>query len=67
MKRKDYQKPTMRIVQMRHRCQIMATSYTTTSYTTTTGLNAMDDDEILGDGAQSGGNSLSGMGADVDL
>jgi hypothetical protein len=45
----------------------MATSYTTTSYTTTTGLNDMDDDEILGDGAQSDGNSLWGMGADEDL
>ena len=63
MKTKVYQRPTMKVVQMRHRCQIMAASV----YTTTTGLNAMDDDEILGDGAQSGGNSLSGMGADVDL
>ncbi len=43
---------------MRHRCQIMATSYTTT-----TGLNAMDDDEILDDR----GNTLRGMGADEDL
>ena len=43
---------------MRHRCQIMATSYTTT-----TGLKAMDDDEILSDW----GNTLWGMGADEDL
>ena len=57
-KRKFYEKPTMRIVQMRHRCQIMATSYTTT-----TGLKAMDDDEILSDR----GNTLRGMGADEDL
>jgi hypothetical protein len=63
MKRKVYQRPTMKVVQMRHRCQIMAASV----YTTTTGLNAMDDDEILGDGAQSDGNSLWGMGADEDL
>ena len=62
MKRKNYERPTMRIFQMRHRCQIMATSYTTT-----TGLKAMDDDEVLGDGAQSDGNSLWGMGADEDL
>ena len=53
----------MKVVQMRHRCQIMAASV----YTTTTGLNAMDDDEILGDGAQSDGNSLWDMGADEDL
>ena len=63
MKRKDYEKPTMRIVQMRHQCQIMTASV----YTTTTGLNAMDGDEVLGDGAQSDGNSLWGMGADEDL
>ena len=48
----------MKVVQMRHRCQIMAASV----YTTTTGLNAMDDDEVLGDG-----NTLRGMGADEDL
>ena len=58
MKRKDYQRPTMKVVQMRHRFQIMAASV----YTTTTGLNAMDADEVLGDG-----NSLRGMGADEDL
>ena len=63
MKTKVYQKPTTKVVKLQHQCHIMAGSV----YTTTTGLNAMDDDEILGDGAQSGGNSLSGMGADVDL
>lgn len=63
MKRKDYQRPTMKVVQMRHRCQIMAASV----YTTTTGLNAMDDDEILGDETLLKSNSLWGMGADEDL
>ena len=63
MKTKVYQKPTTKVVKLQHQCHIMAGSV----YTTTTGLNAMDADEVLGDGAQSDGNSLSGMGADVDL
>ena len=63
MKRKDYEKPTMIVEELQDCCDILAGS----NYTTTTGLNAMDADEVLGDGAQSDGNSLWGMGADEDL
>ena len=63
MKTKVYQKPTTKVVKLQHQCHIMAGSV----YTTTTGLNAMDGDEVLGDGAQSDGNSLWSMGADEDL
>ncbi len=62
MNRKEYQKPMTEAIEADVESQILAASYTTT-----TGLNAMDDDEILGDGAQSDGNSLWGMGADEDL
>ena len=58
MKRKDYEKPTMIVEELQDCCDILAGS----NYTTTTGLNAMDDDEVLGDG-----NTLRGMGADEDL
>lgn len=63
MKRKDYVKPTMKVEEFQDSCDILVSS----TYTTTTGLNAMDADEVLGDGAQSDGNSLWGMGADEDL
>ena len=38
MKRKDYQKPTMRVVKLQHRCQLLAGSYT---MTTTGGRNQL--------------------------
>ena len=47
MKRKSYQEPTMRIVQLQHQCHIMATSNYETFGSGGTSLNAMEDDEDL--------------------
>lgn len=63
MKKKLYDKPTMEVIEADVECQILATS----TYEVTTGLGAMDDDEDLGDAAQTQGTGLWGMGADVDL
>ena len=63
MKRKDYEKPTMIVEELQDCCDILAVS----NYTTTTGLNAMDDDEDLGDETLLKSNSLRDMGADEDL
>ena len=60
MKKKLYDKPTTKVVQLRHQCHILAGS----PYSVTTGLGAMDDDVDLGDAE---GTGLQGMGADVDL
>ena len=60
MKKKLYDKPTMKVVQLKQRSHILAGS----PYSVTTGLGAMDDDEDLGDAE---GTGLQGMGADVDL
>ena len=60
MNKKDYQKPTMKVVQLKQRSHILAGS----PYSVTTGLGAMDDDVDLGDAE---GTGLQGMGADVDL
>ena len=63
MKKKLYDKPTMKVVQLKQRSHILAGS----PYSVTTGLGAMDDDVDLGDAAQTQGTGLWGMGADEDL
>lgn len=60
MKKKLYDKPTMKVVQLKQRSHILAGS----PYSVTTGLGAMDDDVDLGDAEVTG---LQGMGADEDL
>lgn len=60
MKKKLYDKPRMKVVQLKQRSHILAGS----PYSVTTGLGAMDDDVDLGDAE---GTGLQGMGADVDL
>ena len=47
MKRNDYQKPTMKVVQLKHKCHIMAGSSYETSGEGRTSINAMEDAEDL--------------------
>ena len=47
MKRKDYQKPTMLVVKLQHKCQILAGSSYETSGTGRTSINAMDEETDL--------------------
>ena len=47
MKRKDYERPTMKVVQLKHKCQILAGSSYETTGSGRTSINAMDDDEDL--------------------
>lgn len=47
MKRKDYQKPTMNIVQLQHQCHILAASSYETTGTGRTSINMMDEEEDL--------------------
>ena len=63
MKKKLYDKPTMKVVKLQHKSHILSVS----TYEVTTGLGAMDDDVDLGDAAQTQGTGLWGMGADEDL
>ena len=47
MKRKDYQRPTMKVVQLQHRTHLLqASSYETTG-TGRTSINAMDEETDL--------------------
>ncbi len=63
MKKKLYDKPTMQVIEAEVEGQMLSGS----TYTTTTGLGSMGDDEDLGDAAQTQGTGLFGMGADEDL
>ena len=47
MKRKDYQKPTTKVVKLQHQCHIMAVSSYETSGEGRTSINAMEDAEDL--------------------
>jgi hypothetical protein len=47
MKRKDYQRPTMQVVELQHQCHIMATSSYETTGTGGTSLTEMEDDTDL--------------------
>ena len=47
MKRKDYQRPTMKVVKLQQRCHIMAVSSYETSGEGRTSINAMEDAEDL--------------------
>lgn len=47
MNKKDYQKPTMKVVQLRHQSYILSASPYETTGTGGTSINAMDDDDEL--------------------
>ena len=47
MKRKNYEKPTMQVVQLRHQSHILAGSPYETTGTGGTSINAMDDETDL--------------------
>jgi len=47
MKRKNYERPTMKVVKLQQRCHIMAVSSYETSGEGRTSINAMDDAEDL--------------------
>lgn len=47
MKRKDYHRPTMQVVQLRHQSNILVGSPYETTGTGRTSINAMDDEEEL--------------------
>ncbi len=47
MSKKDYMRPTMKVVQLQHQCHIMATSSYETTGTGRTSINAMDAEEDL--------------------
>ena len=47
MKRKDYQTPTTKVVQLRNHCQILAGSNYETTGTGKTSINMMDEEEDL--------------------
>ena len=47
MKRKDYEKPTMKVVKLQHQCHIMAASSYETTGTGGTSINAMEEEEDL--------------------
>ena len=65
MKKKLYDKPTMKVVKLQHQCHILSGSLYNVSVTT--GLGAMGNDDDLGDAAQTQGTGLQSMGADEDL
>ena len=47
MKTKVYQRPTMKVVKLRHQCHIMAASTYETTGTGRTRINAMENDADL--------------------
>ena len=47
MKRKDYQRPTMKVVKLQHQCHIMAVSSYETSGEGKTSITEMEDAEDL--------------------
>ena len=47
MKRKNYERPTMKVVKLQHQCHIMATSSYETTGTGGTSLTKMEDDVEL--------------------
>ena len=47
MKRKDYQKPTMKVVKLQHQCHILAVGSYETTGSGRTSINAMDEEEDL--------------------
>ena len=47
MKRKDYQRPTMLVVELKHKCQILAGSSYETTGSGRTSINAMDKETDL--------------------
>lgn len=47
MKRKDYERPTMKVVQLKHKCQILAGSSYETTGSGRTSINAMDEETDL--------------------
>ena len=47
MKRKDYQRPTMKGVKLQHQCHILAASSYETTGTGRTSINMMDEEEDL--------------------
>ena len=47
MKRKNYERPTMKVVQLQHKCQMLAGSPYETNGTGGTSLTKMEDDVDL--------------------
>ena len=47
MKKKDYEKPTMQVIELQHKCQILAGSSYETTGTGKTSINRMDEEEDL--------------------
>lgn len=47
MKRKDYERPTMKVVQLKHKCQILAGSSYETTGSGRTSINAMGEETDL--------------------
>ena len=47
MKRKNYERPTMKVVQLKHQCQILAGSYYETTGSGKTSITEMEDAEDL--------------------
>ena len=47
MKRKDYQRPTMQVVQLKHKCQILAGSPYETTGSGKTSITMMGEEEEL--------------------
>ena len=47
MKRKDYERPTMQVVELKHKCQILAGSSYETTGSGKTSINAMDGETDL--------------------
>jgi len=47
MKRKNYERPTMKVVKLQHQCHIMAASSYETTGTGGTSINAMDEETDL--------------------
>ena len=47
MKRKNYERPTMKVVKLQHQCHIMATSSYETTGTGGTSLTKMGEEEDL--------------------
>ena len=48
--KKDYFKPAMRVVEMKHRCNILAGSYEPTSYSINSNLEGDDAFDYVGGG-----------------
>ena len=47
MKKKMYERPTMQVVQLQHKCQILAGSSYETTGSGRTSINMMDEEEDL--------------------